>query len=571
MKPTDFIDDMYRPDDLVALVLVSRDEESKTQQRIWNAKKAASKGVLKWLKYSNTHGYDIYIGMNPLQPGSRTRNKEDVQEVRRVYLDLDEDGPSKLKEVLQDGFSGKLPSASYIINTSPDRYQLIWNVEPGSFTPQRSRGADARPRHPLRRRPRRDRRFARPAAARLQASRQEHLDHDERHVGEAQQQTGLASSPFRGAGPNGKRQVQKLFPTPLWRRYFPFRPRLGLDQGPASRRRCPRRAGDPTRGCAPRQARSRRLRQAHGRPGAGITFTGAMKLRLSPYALGFVLLAEGWASLGTEILALRRLTPWAGSTVDVTSVLLAVYLAALAGGYRRGGRLARLGDPRPRLARRLAAAALWSAFWLSEPGVLLAFSLPAAPLLQAFAYAVVGIAPVGWLLAECVLLAHACAPPRDASERAGGVFALSTVGNVTGALAATFLLLPMLGLAAAVFSVMAASAVAALVVSHRSISVHALLFAACWPSLDLWVEATQYVSRNAYADYRIVSIDDDARVLVINNQSASRHDPQGRGWEYAELLERTLCGAGEQRVLVLGAAGMTLGQGAPCDLAAHLR
>ena len=135
MKPTDFIDDMYLPDDLVALVLVSQNEEKKTQQRIWNAKKAASNEVQKWLKYSNTHGYDIYIGMNPLQPGSRTRNKEDIQEVRRVYLDLDEDGPSKLKEALQDGFSGKLPSASYIINTSPDRYQLIWNVKPASFTP----------------------------------------------------------------------------------------------------------------------------------------------------------------------------------------------------------------------------------------------------------------------------------------------------------------------------------------------------------------------------------------------------------------------------------------------------
>ena len=37
----------------------------------------------------------------------------------RVYLDLDEDGPAKLKDVLQDSFSGKLPSPSYIINTSP--------------------------------------------------------------------------------------------------------------------------------------------------------------------------------------------------------------------------------------------------------------------------------------------------------------------------------------------------------------------------------------------------------------------------------------------------------------------
>ena len=291
-----------------------------------------------------------------------------------------------------------------------------------------------------------------------------------------------------------------------------------------------------------------------------------MSRTLSPFTLGFILLAEGWASLGTEILALRRLTPWAGSSVVVTSILLAVYLAALAGGYHRGGRLARLGDPRRRLALRLSAATVWAAFWLSEPGVLLAFSLPAAPLLQTFAYSLVGIAPVGWLLAECVLLAHACAPPREASERAGGVFALSTIGNVAGALAATFLLLPTLGLAAAVFSVIAASAVAALLASPRTVPVHAFIFAACWPGIDLWIEATQYVARNAYADYRIVAIDDDARILSINNQSASRHDPQGQGWDYAELLERTLCGAGEHRVLVLGAAGMSVGQGAPCGL-----
>ena len=290
-----------------------------------------------------------------------------------------------------------------------------------------------------------------------------------------------------------------------------------------------------------------------------------MSRTLSPFALGFVLLAEGWASLGTEILALRRMSAWIGSSVDVTSVLLAVYLAALAGGYRRGGRLASLGDPRPRLALRLAAASVWSAFWLSDPGTTLTFSLPAAPLLQAFAYSLVGIAPVGWLLAECVLLAHACAPQRDASERAGGVFALSTVGNVTGALAATFLLLPTLGVAAAVFSVIAATAFAALLVSPRTVPVHALLFAACWPAVDLWIESTDYVARNAYADYRIVEID-DARILSINNQAASRHDPQGQGWDYAELLERTLCGADEHRVLVLGAAGMTIGRGAPCDL-----
>ena len=290
-----------------------------------------------------------------------------------------------------------------------------------------------------------------------------------------------------------------------------------------------------------------------------------MKTTLPPIALGAILLAEGWASLGTEILALRRMVPWAGSSVDVTSVLLAVYLAALAGGYRRGGRLAASGDPRPRLALRLAAAAAWAAFWLADPGIGLVFSLPLPPLLQAAVYSTVGIAPVGWLLAESVLLAHACAPRRNPSETAGGVFALSTIGNVAGALGATFLLLPTLGLAAATLAVVAAPAAAALLASRRNVPVVALLIACCWPVTDLWVEATEYVARNAYADYRFVEVD-DSRVLIVNNQMASRHDPQGRGWDYAELFERTLCEAGETRTLVLGAAGMTIGRGAPCEL-----
>ena len=290
-----------------------------------------------------------------------------------------------------------------------------------------------------------------------------------------------------------------------------------------------------------------------------------MKTTLPPIALGAILLAEGWASLGTEILALRRMVPWAGSSVDVTSVLISVYLAALAGGYWRGGRLAGSGDPRPRLALRLAAAAAWAAFWLADPGIGLVFSLPLPPLLQAAVYSILGIAPVGWLLAECVLLAHACAPRRNPSESAGGVFALSTVGNVAGALGATFLLLPTLGLAAATLAVVAAPAAAALLASPRNVPVVALLIACCWPAADLWVEATEYVTRNAYADYRFVEFD-GGRVLIVNNQMASRHDPQGRGWDYAELLERTLCGAGETRTLVLGAAGMTIGRGAPCAL-----
>lgn len=288
---------------------------------------------------------------------------------------------------------------------------------------------------------------------------------------------------------------------------------------------------------------------------------------ISTAALGAILLAEGYASLSTEILALRRMLPWAGSAVSVTSVLLAVYLAALAGGYRRGGRVARQGGIRPRLASRLALTSALAAFWLSDLGAALAFGfLPIPTLAQVALYSVVGIAPIAWLLAESVLLAHACAAGATPSETAGGVFSISTAGNVLGALLTTFVLLRFLGTAAAAIALVFGLCMAACVAHARSFGVAAAAMVAIWPALDLWVEATEYTARNAYADYHVVELDDGGRVLRINRQRASRTDPAGKGWNYVERIERTLCEAGEKRVLVLGAAGMTLGRGTDCEL-----
>ena len=72
-------------------------------------------------------------------------------------------------------------------------------------------------------------------------------------------------------------------------------------------------------------------------------------------------------------------------------------------------------------------------------------------------------------------------------ETVGGIFALSTAGNVLGALLTTFVLLRFLGTAAAALAIVG------------------------FPALNLWVEATQYVERNAYADYRIVQLEDGGR------------------------------------------------------------
>ena len=290
--------------------------------------------------------------------------------------------------------------------------------------------------------------------------------------------------------------------------------------------------------------------------------------------LAVILIAEGYASLSVEILALRRMVPFVGSTVLVTAILLSAYLAALAIGYERGGRLvARSTNRRLDLAKRLALAALLTTWWLSDYGTFLIFDvgqimLPEwlyPPTAAITAYSVFCIAPIGWLLAEAILLAHGCAPARDPSQRAGNIFAWSTVGNVGGALITAFVVLTFLGTAWACLIVAACLLAAAVLASPRGLTVNILILVAAVQGTNLWIEATVFTKRNAYADYIVDTSENEQRTLVMNRQGASADSPGGIGFPVVEWVEEQICQRHEPEVLGIGGAGRTLGQGRECQ------
>lgn len=57
---------------------------------------------------------------------ARGRTKEDLKEIRHVYLDLDEGGAHKLEAIRRDD---AMPAPNYVLNTSPGKFQVIWRVE----------------------------------------------------------------------------------------------------------------------------------------------------------------------------------------------------------------------------------------------------------------------------------------------------------------------------------------------------------------------------------------------------------------------------------------------------------
>jgi RepB DNA-primase from phage plasmid len=64
--------------------------------------------------------------MNALKPGAFTRTKDDILAIRHLYADLDRDGSTALAAIEK---SPIVPSPSYVLNTSPDKYQVIWRVD----------------------------------------------------------------------------------------------------------------------------------------------------------------------------------------------------------------------------------------------------------------------------------------------------------------------------------------------------------------------------------------------------------------------------------------------------------
>ena len=125
LSAPEYILDNFEHTDRIAVLVLNR-EFGETIQRITSAQKAASPEFQAWLRYKNANGSDIYIGMNPLKKDAATRTKEEIESIRHVYLDLDHGGPEALEAIEN---SGVVPKPNYVLNSSPEKHQVVWKVE----------------------------------------------------------------------------------------------------------------------------------------------------------------------------------------------------------------------------------------------------------------------------------------------------------------------------------------------------------------------------------------------------------------------------------------------------------
>ena len=123
--PARYIRENFRSHDRIAVVLIQK-ETHRVVQRVATAERVASAEFQAWLRHENASRFEVYVSMNALKEGSRSRTKDDVAEIRHVYLDFDDNGTAAVQALLQ---RQDVPQPNYLVNSSPDKWQVVWKVE----------------------------------------------------------------------------------------------------------------------------------------------------------------------------------------------------------------------------------------------------------------------------------------------------------------------------------------------------------------------------------------------------------------------------------------------------------
>lgn len=285
---------------------------------------------------------------------------------------------------------------------------------------------------------------------------------------------------------------------------------------------------------------------------------------------------EGFASLGIEITALRRLVPHLGSSITITAPTIGLFLVALALGYRSGGRVT--GRFLDRVLRNFLLAAGVAGLGLSSWVVGRVFFHPSHDVMLGYLlFMGLVVGPPAYLLAQTVPLISNLVEADRPGAASGQVLSASTLGSVIGASLLPLVLMPQFGVGAAVWACGASLALAVLALRAGragagrrmelpvAAGVMALLTA-------LNLTPGPMLAETAHADYAVVPrpplltpgpYTEPVRIFLVNGQWASSLDaaqpPQPSLYVQRfrhQLLEAH--GLRGQRILVLGAGGFTL-------------
>ncbi|MEW6321508.1 MAG: DNA-primase RepB domain-containing protein [Acidobacteriota bacterium] len=123
--PLRFLRTAFLWDDWIAVLLKSHDTGD-VVQRVGPVSMVLAPRFQSWLRFKNARRFSLFVGVNAITPGRRTRTRESVGAVRHVFLDADQDADRVLDAIAA---RPDLPLPSYVVGSSKGRAHVLWRVE----------------------------------------------------------------------------------------------------------------------------------------------------------------------------------------------------------------------------------------------------------------------------------------------------------------------------------------------------------------------------------------------------------------------------------------------------------
>ena len=124
LTASEYVRELFGPADNAAILVRNR-STGHTVQAITKAETIASAGFQTWLANQSASGYDVFMGMNPIKDRAYSRTRQNIKDIRHVYLDLDRKGDESIEAIRN---STEVPAPNFVLDTSPGKHQVVWKV-----------------------------------------------------------------------------------------------------------------------------------------------------------------------------------------------------------------------------------------------------------------------------------------------------------------------------------------------------------------------------------------------------------------------------------------------------------
>ena len=294
------------------------------------------------------------------------------------------------------------------------------------------------------------------------------------------------------------------------------------------------------------------------------------KLRLW---LIFLIFLNGYVSLSFELVVLRQLSFWVGSSAVITSIIMGIFLGFMSLGYFLGSS-ERIAHKRIRtiLATSFIIIALFAFFAASFPLVMEYFTHLyqwgiTSSVAQTFIFSFLFLSIGPFLFGFNTTLLSRCLHKYN-TNYTGNIMAWDTIGSVLGSLLTTLILMPFIGVNHTVMLIVALAGFAAIVTRPKwwVITLAVLVFI---PTVLINSDKVQQhkfgiLVNNANSTISVSQFSDNTRVLYMNGLPMSIYNPAtGANAMYIDYLNEhfiyNLPANKRHKILVLGAGGFTAG------------